>query len=107
MKITKNNARDMQLRSAAKRKENNERKAIIRDWLYSELSKPASSGGGGDTLGLYFVKKALQGIVATVTLEDIERMQRILGESSLNIKLEETDPAANLSSLIKKSRANS
>lgn len=96
----------MQLRSAAKRKENNERKAIIRDWLYSELSKPASAGGG-DTLGLYFVKKALQGIVATVTLEDIERMQRILGESSLNIKLEETDPAANLSSLIKKSRANS
>lgn len=106
MPITKKNAREMQLKSAAKRKENNERKAIIRDWLYSELSKPESSGSG-DALGLYFVKKALQGIVATVTLEDIERMQRILGESYLNLKLEETDPAANLAELIKESRANS
>lgn len=106
MKITKDNAREMQLKSAEKRKENNERKAIIRDWLYSELSKPASSDSG-DALGLYFVKKALQGIVSTVTLEDIERMQKILGESSLNIKLEETDPAANLAALIKESRANS
>lgn len=106
MPITKDNAREMQLKSAEKRKENNERKAIIREWLYSELSKPASSGSG-DALGLYFVKKALQGIVSTVTLEDIERMQKILGESSLNIKLEETDPAANLAALIKESRANS
>ena len=105
MQITKENARALQLKSAKKRKENNERKAIIRDWLYCELSKPASSGSD-DSLGLYFVKKALQGIVATVTLEDIERMQRILGEGSLNIKFEDTDPAANLAALIKKSREN-
>lgn len=104
-KFNSETAKEAQKKSAAQRKKNNERRAILRELLYSELTKPASKGSD-DMLALYYVKKALQGIVNNPTLEDIERMQRILGENFLKIEIEETNPAAKLAEIIKKSRGD-
>lgn len=88
MKFTSENAKEMQLKAAQKRKENTERRAILREILYEELQKPASMGSS-ETLAHYYVKKAMQNIVNSVTLEDLERMQKILGENWLKIKIED------------------
>ncbi len=98
-KFTKETAVEYQRRSAKKRKENRERRAIIREMLYEELNKPASSGSS-DTLGLHFVRKALQGAIDNVKLEDLERIQRILGENNINLNITKDDPAEKLSELL-------
>lgn len=78
--ITKENAREMQRRSAAARKANNARRRALREILEEELAKPMSKDSK-ITKAEWLVVKMIQNIKDEVRPQDVKTLQEILGEA--------------------------
>lgn len=91
-KITKDNAKEMQAKGAAKRKENTARRRALREVLVEELSKPVSKDSKMTKLE-WLVAKALQNTSNEVDLSDLMKLQELLGEKQLNLNFETRKPS--------------
>lgn len=89
--ITKGNAREMQLLGVKKRKENAERRRLLREILSEELSKPVAEGSGL-TKAEWLVAKMVQNLREDIKPSDLETLQRILGEAVTKMEVNTRPP---------------
>lgn len=81
--ITKENARERQRASAEKRKENTAKRRAMREILMDELSKPVTEGSTMTKLE-WLIMKAINNTKDEVNLQDLQRLQDLLGEKTVN-----------------------
>lgn len=78
--ITKENAREMQKRSAAARRANKARRRALREILEEELAKPISKDSK-ITKAEWLVIKMIQNVKDEIRPQDVKTLQEILGEA--------------------------
>ena len=94
----------MQARSAAKRKENTERRKALAEYLRAELQKPYTKGGKLTKIE-YLTAQMVQSLEKECTISDLLKLQRLLGEDKISVSVEDgNSPAERLAALIKESR---
>lgn len=102
--FTADNSKAMQARSAAKRKENTERRKALAEYLRAELQKPYTKGGKLTKIE-YLTAQMVQSLEKECTISDLLKLQRLLGEDKISVSVEDgNSPAERLAALIKESR---
>ena len=91
-KFTKDNAREMQARGAAARKENTARRKAVAQVLLELLSKPVSEGSKQTKLE-WLVAKAIDNTRDDVALSDLLKIQELLGEKQMTFAFENRKPS--------------
>ena len=81
--FTKNNAREMQARGVAKRKENTARRKAMRELILDELTKPVTEGSSVTKLE-WLIAKAINNTKDDVNLQNLIQLQDLLGERQVN-----------------------
>lgn len=81
--FTKENARENQRKSAEKRKENTARRRAMHEILRDELTKPVTEGSKMTKLE-WLIAKAISNTKEEVNLQDLQRLQELLGEKTTN-----------------------
>ena len=90
--FTKNNAREMQARGAASRKENTARRKAVAHVLSDLLSKPVSEGSKVTKLE-WLVERAIENTRDDVALSDLLKIQELLGEKQMTFNFENRKPS--------------
>lgn len=94
----------MQARSAAKRKENTEKRKALAEYLRAELQKPYTKGGKLTKME-YLTAQMVKNLEKECTISDLLKLQRLLGEDKISVSFEEgNSPAERLAALINESR---
>lgn len=81
--FTKENARDNQRKSVEKRNENTEKRRAMKELLMDELTKPVTEGSTMTKLE-WLIAKAISNTKDDVNLQDLQRLQELLGEKTTN-----------------------
>lgn len=81
--FTKDNAKEMQRRGAEKRKENTAKRRAMKELLMNELAKPVTEGSTMTKLE-WLIMKAINNTKDEVNLQDLQRLQDLLGEKTVN-----------------------
>lgn len=81
--ITKENARENQRKSVEKRNENTAKRRAMKELLMDELTKPVTEGSTMTKLE-WLIMKAIQNTKDEVNLQDLQRLQELLGEKTTN-----------------------
>ena len=81
--ITKENAREMQARGVAKRKENTARRKAMRELVLDELTKPIKEGSKTTKLE-WLIAKAIGNVKDDVSIKNLIEIQDLLGERQVN-----------------------
>ena len=89
--FTKDNAREMQRRGAASRKENTARRKAVAHVLADLLSKPVSEGSKVTKLE-WLVARAIENTRDDVGLSDLLKIQELLGEKQMTFNFESRKP---------------
>lgn len=84
--FTKENAREMQKRSAVSQKENTARRKAVAQVLADLLSKPVSEGSKVTKLE-WLVAKAIDNTRDDVALSDLLKIQELLGEKQMTYNI--------------------
>lgn len=89
--ITSENAREMQVLSAKKRKENTEQRRIVRSKVLEKLLKPVREGSDQTKLE-WLVDKMLDNLKDNVSVKDMKDLQDIVDEkiTTSNVNLTAT-----------------
>lgn len=90
--FTKDNAREMQARSAEAHKENTARRKAVAHVLSDLLSKPVSEGSKQTKLE-WLVAKAIENTRDNVELSDLLKIQELLGEKKMTFNFENRKPS--------------
>ena len=90
--FTKNNAREMQARGAASRKENTARRKAVAHVLSDLLSNPVSEGSKVTKLE-WLVARAIENTRDDVALSDLLKIQELLGEKQMTFNFENRKPS--------------
>lgn len=85
-RFTKENAREMQARSAEAHKENTARRKALREILFEELTKPVSKDSKLSKLE-WLVMRAIENTREEVELSDLLKIQELLGEKQMTYNL--------------------
>lgn len=102
--FTADNSKAMQARSAAKRKENTEKRKALAEYLRAELQKPYTKGSKLTKIE-YLTAQMVQNLEKECTISDLLKLQRLLGEDKISVSFEEgNSPAERLAALINESR---
>lgn len=91
-RFTKENAREMQRRSAVAQRENTERRKALREILVDELSKPVSKESKITKLE-WLVMRAIENTREEVELADLLKLQELLGEKQMTFNFENRKPS--------------
>ena len=91
-RFTKENAREMQARSAVSQKENTARRKAVAHILSDLLSKPVSEGSKVTKLE-WLVAKAIDNTREDVELSDLLKIQELLGEKQMTFNFENRKPS--------------
>lgn len=91
-RFTKENAREMQARSAVSQKENTARRKAVAHVLSDLLSKPVSKGSEQTKLE-WLVAKAIDNTRDNVELSDLLKIQELLGEKKMTFNFENRKPS--------------
>jgi hypothetical protein len=91
-RFTKENAREMQAKSAESHKENTARRKTVAHVLSDLLSKPVSKGGKVTKLE-WLVAKAIENTRDDVALSDLLKIQELLGEKQMTFNFENRKPS--------------
>lgn len=81
--FTKENAREMQRRSAVAQKENTARRKAMRELILDELTKPVQEGSKVTKLE-WLIAKAINNTKDDVNLTNLQQLQDLLGERQVN-----------------------
>ena len=90
--FTKENAREMQKRSAEAQKENTARRKAVAHVLSDLLSKPVSDGSKVTKLE-WLVARAIDNTRDDVALSDLLKIQELLGEKQMTFNFENRKPS--------------
>ena len=91
-RFTKENAREMQARSAESHKENTARRKAVAHVLSDLLSKPVSEGSKVTKLE-WLVARAIDNTRDDVALSDLLKIQELLGEKQMTFNFENRKPS--------------
>lgn len=91
-RFTKENAREMQKRSAVSQKENTARRKAVAHVLSDLLSKPVSKGSEQTKLE-WLVARAIDNTRDNVELSDLLKIQELLGEKKMTFNFENRKPS--------------
>ena len=90
--FTKENAREMQRRSAVAQRENTARRKALREILFDELAKPVSKESKITKLE-WLVMRAIDNTREEVELSDLLKIQELLGEKQMTFEFENRKPS--------------
>ena len=90
--FTKENAREMQAKSAVSQKENTARRKAVAQVLADMLSKPVNEGSKQTKLE-WLVARAIDNTRDNVELSDLLKIQELLGEKKMTFNFENRKPS--------------
>lgn len=100
----KEQARAAQRKSVEKRRENSDRIAALTSILKEELNKPFSKDGHLSKAEFLIIKMLQDMATNRIRPQDIESLQKILGEYQQQVLVKSDNPAERLAEAIKEAR---